>query len=491
MRTASLLLLTLPLASCAVDEDEALDTVAQASVAASWDGDYETGSISQWADGVDDGLPACTGNWIDVVTSPLRQGSYVGRFELDPSCVFDSNTSDITDDRQKIEISSTPDQTNGYQGADAYYGWSFLLPTTTPMVLKELPTTITQWKVADVSGGCDRQPSENVGLTVYKLKDDSVETLWLTVGGGSCGTAETNPISVRLGNVVHGEWQDLVMRAHWSSGADGLIELWWNGTKVASVTNPNLFDDGAETNPTVNPVRVRQGAYRRRCRYQYYDDDNNPMTPEVPDPNSPHVCDDRDWVVYLDAMRRSSNYQDVALPNFNFERWVTSSSPLSWLSTGSTGFTSTTFARYATSSWSPLGCSTGTSGSYSLRIAGRHDATSTALARGVRQEDGVKGTRVAPGRNYQVRANLCSIDPPASRGYRLRVFWFRADGSPSSTVSSTGSEAGLGTHGVVQPRFNVTSPADAAFGRVQVEAVSTTPNDTVDYAVDLVGLWNN
>lgn len=461
------------LASCAVDEvdelDE-LDTVEQSVVAASWDGDYETGDKSQWAIGTE-GLGACANDLIDVQTTPLRQGSYVARFEVNDTCLFDSKEtpSEIRDDDQKVELSSDPDQSNGYEGANVYYGWSVYVPSSSPIPHEGLSTWITQWKLQHVTDQCGGQ---NANAALGLVVRNGVEHLRFIVSGGECtGATDSDGKVIKLPTqsiefvepFVRSRWHDFVLHVRWSPGSDGLAELWWNGTKRVSWAHPNMFEEGGVT----NPVRVRQGIYRDFCQGGLN-------------------CDHRPWVLYHDAMRRSATYQDVALPNVSFERWVTSSSPRSWLSTGSRGFALTTFAKH-----SGFRTCTGGNGAYSLRIVGTHDGSTTAMARGVRQEDGVKSTRVAPGASYTARAEICSVNPPGSRGYRIRVFWFRADGSPSSTVSSTGPESGARTTGLVRPWFDVVAPADAAFGRLQVEAVSATPNDTVDFNVDLAGLWNN
>jgi hypothetical protein len=43
-----------------------------------------------------------------------------------------------------------------------------------------------------------------------------------------------------LGNYDKGKWTDMVFHVKWSSGTDGLIEIWKNGVKIMSKTGANV-----------------------------------------------------------------------------------------------------------------------------------------------------------------------------------------------------------------------------------------------------------
>ena len=45
-----------------------------------------------------------------------------------------------------------------------------------------------------------------------------------------------------IGRMRKGTWDDWVVHAKWSYRADGLLEIWRNGTKVASIAGPNAYN---------------------------------------------------------------------------------------------------------------------------------------------------------------------------------------------------------------------------------------------------------
>src|SRR5690349_9089360 len=89
MKTILLSFVTIgSLVGCALDmgddtpapDSEDIATTEQALGPAIWYGDYETGNLSQWHVGPDYWLAGTS--FATVTTSPVRQGKYAGRFEV-------------------------------------------------------------------------------------------------------------------------------------------------------------------------------------------------------------------------------------------------------------------------------------------------------------------------------------------------------------------------------------------------------------------------
>lgn len=128
------------------------------------------------------------------------------------------------------------------------------------------------------------------------------------------------------------------------------------------------------------------------------------------------------------------------------------------------------------------------SGKWSARyVVTRSDSASVT----VRNPIGTAATVVTAGQTYggRLAAFLNRLDGGAGRLLRARIYWYRADGSPSViTVSSDGSlttPPALGEHA---PRVVGVAPADAAFGSLGLVADSDT-GYTLDVFVDDFALF--
>lgn len=98
---------------------------------------------------------------------------------------------------------------------------------------------------------------------------------------------------------------------------------------------------------------------------------------------------------------------------------------------------------------------------------------------------GLNGIAVLPSTQYTVLASFRSA--VSARATKVQVFWYKANGTASTTPSSTSSTVNDTTSSWVQPLLTVTSPADAAFAAVVV-FVTATGGATELHYVDQISL---
>jgi len=168
----------------------------QARASVVWRGDFESRDLSQWS-GVD-GLASR----LTIVASPVRQGSYALRTEL--------RNGDFASNGNRNELVRLVPET---EGVNDYYAWSTMFDRSYPS--SNTWQVFTQWHH---SGCCGSPPLEF---------DVNGETISLDFNATGTTTA------VWSTPLVRGVWHDFVMHVIWSSNPDlGLVELWYDGTKV-------------------------------------------------------------------------------------------------------------------------------------------------------------------------------------------------------------------------------------------------------------------
>jgi len=98
----------------------------------SWVGDYDTGGLSQWQHlGINSNLwdNFKTQSDFTAVTSPLRQGTYAGKFVVNPGdCPFNCPS------QERSEAYLDPATTGGLEGHEEWYAWSSYFPNTDPTI---------------------------------------------------------------------------------------------------------------------------------------------------------------------------------------------------------------------------------------------------------------------------------------------------------------------------------------------------------------------
>jgi MYXO-CTERM domain-containing protein len=158
-----------------------------------WRGDFETGDLSQWS-GVD-GLSSR----LTVVSSPLRQGKYALRTEVQQGDVSNNGT------RNELWWSAPQSE-----GMDRYYAWSTWFDVEYPS--EATWQVFTQWHH---TGNTGSPPLEmDVYAEEMRLYTRGTTILW------------SAPL-------VRGVWHDFILHVHWSADASvGFVELWHSGVKV-------------------------------------------------------------------------------------------------------------------------------------------------------------------------------------------------------------------------------------------------------------------
>jgi len=202
----------------------ALFCLAATQVRASviWRGDFETANLSQWASV--DGLASR----LTVVTSPVRQGSYALRTEL--------QRGDFASNGNRNELVRSEAET---EGMDRYYAWSTMFDASYPIA--NTWQVFTQWHH---SGCCGSPPLEfDVNGQTVSLDRNPPP------GNGPTVELWSTPL-------VRGVWHDFVMHVVWSSNPDlGFIELWYDGKKVIDGKSAQTLFPG-------NVNYLKQGLYR-------------------------------------------------------------------------------------------------------------------------------------------------------------------------------------------------------------------------------------
>lgn len=195
--------------------------------------------------------------------------------------------------------------------------------------------------------------------------------------------------------------------------------------------------------------------------------------------SNPHFLSYMESMIYMPFgyLEPFSNQASVdltnLLPNPSFE--VNSTG---WSATpSSAGLTAITFA--IQQGWSAQGVS-------SLRYTvQRNDASVTTVFAGF-TPSGTSGIPVTPGQPYYVAGTFNVLTSDSPNGVRIRVNWFKADGTASSVsvFSAPTYSTGLG---VKSSSIVATAPSDAAFAQIVFQTVLGGTGSTTNFDAYLDG----
>jgi hypothetical protein len=175
--------------------------------------DFETGNLSQW-----DSVQAVASDRIQVVGSPVRQGSRAGKFTVHSG---DDPLGGNYGDRAEVSL-----DTNESEGDERWYTWSTMVGTDMPRTSQF--QVISQWHSRE-----NGQPP-----VAFFAENDS---LVLMIHPHSSPGNLIRYVRAWSGPLRRGEWQDITMHVKWSgSDAIGFVELWINGAR-------QTFSDGTQT----------------------------------------------------------------------------------------------------------------------------------------------------------------------------------------------------------------------------------------------------
>ena len=175
-------------------------------------GDFESGSIYPFI------TQACCPNSITVVKSPARHGGFSARFELN----YDD---DLAAGGKRAEVLRPYDQPHDEMNTDYWYGFSVLIPRD--WVVESWPEIIAQWHDSSLLG-----LSPPLSL---RIESDTFILNSRRDGGG------VNGDDFWVGPVILAKWVDWVFHVKWSSGPDGMIEVWQNGQLLVSRNGPSIY----------------------------------------------------------------------------------------------------------------------------------------------------------------------------------------------------------------------------------------------------------
>jgi hypothetical protein len=164
------------------------------------------------------------------------------------------------DDDTRVERAELDSGHFRLRGRDAWYGFSLLVPKDFPIIDDRL--VIASCKQSDVSRPIVAQRFRNGKHTV------TVE---------SQGRKE----SYNLPPIPLGEWINMVYHLRYSTGSDGLVEIWMNGKQVVRYSGPAADPDAK------NAFYNKIGLYRDRIKVPmtiYYDNYGMGGSKEAVDP---------------------------------------------------------------------------------------------------------------------------------------------------------------------------------------------------------------
>lgn len=153
-------------------------------------------------------------------------------------------------------------------------------------------------------------------------------------------------------------------------------------------------------------------------------------------------------------------------PSTRRENFITNPRVVSatgWTATFSGGLTSTAFTQSA--------------GGGRVQATQPTDTTSRTAA--LMTATGASGFPVIPGRSYTASAQVVHTDAPGT-GSKVEMYFYKSDGTASSTPFISGTYSGATTNGTFTPTLTATAPSDAAFGALRIFSNTTVASDVID-----------
>ena len=189
--------------------------------------DFETGDLRQW-----DGFQRVADDRIQVVTDPVDQGRFAGRFE-----VRDGDNPIGFGDRAEVQLA-----TDESEGDDRWYAWSTMFDRSFPT--SDAWQVVTQWHASS-----DGPPP----LAFYVERD----RLTLQTNPYDERGVRSDPVLHWSGPLDRGRWRHLRLHVIWSGNDEvGLVQLWVDGRRVTPKIRTRTLRPG-------EGVYLKQGYYRR------------------------------------------------------------------------------------------------------------------------------------------------------------------------------------------------------------------------------------
>jgi|GEM_PF-1238752 len=148
-----------------------------------------------------------------VTDNPVFQGTYSGRFEL-------NDTDDMVASGTRAEV-LFPEQSEN----ERWYSYSVYIPSADYKIDSNYDI-ISQWHQGSGSGS---------PTCTFRIQNDK----WQLEHGDDASRRKYYDITT----VEKDRWNELVFHIIHSSGEDGLVEIWLNGSKVLSLNGGNMDKD--------------------------------------------------------------------------------------------------------------------------------------------------------------------------------------------------------------------------------------------------------
>ncbi len=183
-----------------------------------WEGDFETGDLSQWSYLLNE-------EGLSVVSDPVQSGMSAGRIEITKDNLWSNGLN-------RVEFQHKPKAELIAEGGSVYFGWSVFLPET----LTQDDHQIGYWET-DVT----YQQVMSLHARGEDLSFNSNSPFNLHWQGEGLLTAE--------------QWHRIVYHVQWSGdAASGRVSLWFDGQKVV--------DEAAAKTYLGNPAFIQLGILR-------------------------------------------------------------------------------------------------------------------------------------------------------------------------------------------------------------------------------------
>jgi Polysaccharide lyase len=219
-------------------------------------GGYETGDFSQWwlHQWSIDPDPTQQYNIFNVgkssakiVTRPVAQGRYAGRFQVFPTAGTNPN--------DRSEVVATQAASGGYPGETWWYGWSTYFPGPS----QDWWHAGGNWNAITQFSSTDNVPSQlAIGIDATRRRSPVIY-------------AEGMPFRRKriLTRLRYNHWYRFLVHVRWSTRSNGYVEMWLDAKQaVARMYGATLRDQSspASSELTSPGMYVSQGIYRHAYR---------------------------------------------------------------------------------------------------------------------------------------------------------------------------------------------------------------------------------
>ena len=161
------------------------------------------------------------------------------RFEVrQGDCGSQPGWSDCEMDRERAEMSELKPYT--LLGVPTWYSWSVYFDKNWPDI-SPVTTTVGQF----------HQRDQSVPAVLFVQKDNRY---MIRLESAKDLYPDKNIVTLLTGDELRGRWHTIVVFAKWSTGSDGILQVWINGKQKLNLLGPNTVNN--------TPVYFKYGIYR-------------------------------------------------------------------------------------------------------------------------------------------------------------------------------------------------------------------------------------